>query len=465
MAPAAMLAGDDARILIAIRVDTMTTSQSGCPRLSGRDSGSGLLFWSGILWLALCCLLPSAVAQGVISEPPPNFETQASSHGLIRSSVPPLAQGVSNAPGIYQWEGLDFHPHLLYRVIYGDGIPTSPTNHAKTFIQEVSPGLLVLIGDNWSLDYTPTLQLYSDSKLQDFTDELITLNGHANYHDWGFQLSQTYSSSFSPLLETEALTKQEDYLTDLSASRVLNSQFSTQFGVSQSFRSTILGSLSQDIKEWTGHAGLNYQVWSGFSANLTGTYGYDLDQPGANMTFEQVQAAFTWAPGEKLSMTAGAGVEVRQLLGSELINPLFNGTITYKPWEHTVASLTASRTVSPSFFNNDVIVITTVSGSVSQRFLEHLTAEVSGGYTTTPFVGFAQIGEFTNFHQINAPNPTSVVQQNRSDITRYAMVRLSTEFRERGTISIFYSYNKTTSGLAAYDLTSTQLGLEIGWRY
>jgi hypothetical protein len=148
-----------------------------------------------------------------------------------------------------------------------------------------------------------------------------------------------------------------------------------------------------------------------------------------------------------------------------MLNPIFNGTITYRPWEQTAASLTAIRTVAPSFYANDVVVNTSIVGTLQQRFLKHYTFEVSGSYAITPFVGFARVEEFTGPLPAGAPAPTAIVELTREDYSRFVRVSLGSTFRQRGTISIFYSYSDYTSGLAAYALASTQVGIEIGWRY
>jgi len=293
----------------------------------------------------------------------------------------------------------------------------------------------------------------------------VELLGQTSYNDWGFHLSQTYSSSSTPLLETEALTKQENYMTMFQVGRQLNSQLSAQLGLNQSIRSSSIDTISQDIHEWSASPALNYQFWSRFGVGLTGALGYDEVSPGASMKFEQAQGTMNWLVGEKLTMTAGAGVEIRQLMGSELVNPIYSGTITYRPWEQTAASLTASRTVMPSFFQNEVLVDTTVSATFQQRFLEHFNFELSGSYSTMPFVGFARVDEFTNSHQAGTSESTATVQENRKDNSRSVRVSLGSEFRQRGAISIFYSYSDTTSGLSAFALSSTQFGIEIGWRY
>ena len=234
--------------------------------------------------------------------------------------------------------------------------------------------------------------------------------------------------------------------------------------MNQNIQSTSVGATSQDIRGWTVNAGLNDQFWSRFGAGLSTSAGYNLITPGANMTFEQAQGTMNWRVQDKMSMTASAGLEVTQLLGAELIDPTFSGAIAYRPWKLTSVSLVASRSVSPAFYANDIVVSTTISASLQQRFLKYFSFTLTGSYTTTPYIGFATVQEF-NYHQIGAPAPTATVQQNRTDSSRSIMARLGSTFRKRGAVSIFYSYSDYSSGLAAYNLTSTQVGFEIAWRY
>jgi hypothetical protein len=415
--------------------------------------------------------MTGAWSQGVLTPPSQIYERPAASYSLntnVNVGIPPPAGAPAPSPGVFQWGPLDFHPHLLYRFLYGDGIPAGPTNHYKTVIQEISPGLLLDMGNHWSLDYTPTMRFYSDKHFPDSTDELVALSGKTTYQDWGFALSQTYASSFSPIVETEALGEQASYLTTLQASRQLGSQLSAQLGVDQSLMSSTYGSLSQEVWQWTANPALTYQLWSGFGIGLQGSLGYDAVAPGSDMTFEQLQGTLNWQPRDKLSMTATAGLEVRQLLGSQMINPVFNGAITYRPWEQTAASLSASRVVTPSLYEDEVMVSTSVAATLRQRFLQNFNMEVSGGYSSTPFVGFATVEAFNpDNHQVLPPPPLimTTVQQNRTDYSRFVRVSLGSTFRQRGTISIFYSYNDMTSGLPGFALTSKQVGIEIGWRY
>ena len=366
---------------------------------------------------------------------------------------------------------VDFHPSLLYQFIYGDGIPASPTNHLTTVIQEITPGLLLNLGSHWTLDYSPTLIFYSNPQFADSTSQNAHLNGHTQYEDWVFGLSQAFAYSDTPQSETEAQTKETSYATAFTASRQMGSHLSAQWSLAQTIASSSQISSSpfgnsQDLHAWVLSSGLNYQTEYKLGFGINGAVGYNAITPGEPMKFEQVQGTINWQVANKLSVLASCGVEDTQLMGRNLVDPTFSAGINYQPFEQTSASLVASRSVAPALFENDVIVSTTINATFRQRFFQHFNFEVSGGYSTTPFVGFATVAAF-NPHQFFPPPPltTTSVQQNRTDNARFARVSVGSTFRQRGTVSIFYSYTDTTSSLSTFALTSTQVGFEIGWRY
>ena len=122
-------------------------------------------------------------------------------------------------------------------------------------------------------------------------------------------------------------------------------------------------------------------------------------------------------------------------------------------------SLIGTRTVSPSVFTDEVIVTTSLSATFRQQFLQHYNFEVSGGYTTTPYLGFATAANITGDRQLGTPLPAlaTTFRQGRTDYSRSLRVSVGSTFRQRGTVSIFYSYTDTTSSLSAFALPAPRL--------
>jgi hypothetical protein len=190
----------------------------------------------------------------------------------------------------------------------------------------------------------------------------------------------------------------------------------------------------------------------------------DLITPGSGMTFEQGQASVNYQPGDKLTLSVSAGMEDTQLMGAQLVNPTFSGSVVYRPWEHTAASFTASRAVTPSFFQDTVTVNTSFAATVSQQLFQKFSLEATAGHTTTPFIGFARVTDANAFNLNGAPL-ASTSSVTRQDDSTSLTIRLSCPLLKRGTASLFYQYSDTTSSLSAFSLTSTQVGLELGYRY
>lgn len=438
--------------------------RAGC-RISGRV----------VLPLVLLAGVTGALAQGILAPSSADFEQSSlapSLPGYQTGGAPPAGGAIPQTQGPVQLGPVDVHPHFDYQFIYGDGIPATPTNHVTTAIQEVSPGVLLKIGSHWTLDYTATMIFYSNPQFSDTTSQNVMLNGFTQYEDWTFRLSQGYSYSDTPQVQTDAQTEQTAYATALMASRALGGHLSAQCSLNQVISSSSedrgsTANSSQDVESWVLSGGLNYQTEFHLGVGINGAAGYEAVTPGGDMKFEQLQGTLNWQPAAKLSAVASCGAQETQMMGTQFVEPTFSLAINYQPFEKTSLSLIGSRTVSPSVFQDEVIVATSLSATFRQQFLQHYNFEVSGGYATTPYLGFATAADIAGVRQLGAPLPVlaAAFGQSRTDYSRSLRVSVGSAFRQRGTVSIFYCYTDTTSGLSAFALTSNQVGLEVGWRY
>jgi hypothetical protein len=440
-------------------------ARAGCRARCALLKRSALLFF-------ILAGMTRANAQGILAPTSSDFDKSTYAPvlpGYQTGGVPQFGALVPETLGWVQWGVADLHPRLDYQFVYGDGIPASPTNHVRTAIQSISPGLRLNLGSHWKLDYDADMNLYSSHQFADETDQSVKLSGNATYEDWAFGMSQSYGYSDSPMVETEAQTQQSGYATDLMISRQMGSRLSAKLTLDQDIASSsaISGAAAnntQQLYSWIASGGLYYQTDYKLVAGIDASGGYTSTSPGTEMEFEQLQSSLNWQPLEKLTVSGSAGVEDTQLLGSQLIDPTFSAAINYQPFEQTSLSLTGSRTVNPSIYQDEVVKSTQVSATLRQRFLKHFSFEVSGGYSTSPYVGFATQGVFLN-NNPRAPLVTTAVQQNRSDESRFVRVGLSSTFRQRGTVSIFYSFSDISSSLTPFALSTTQVGFEIGWHY
>jgi hypothetical protein len=393
---------------------------------------------------------------GYSTMPPAVYEEETNSQMEVFDSNQSDTNSLLDEP--FHWGLLTLRPHVFYSLIYADGLETSPSNHQSTAINEISPGMLVNIGRHWSLDYTPTLTYYSNRHFQDSLDQSVLLTGGTSYGDWNFGLSQSYASTTDPLVETAAQTPTETYNTALTALWKFGDRMSVNFGLQQNFQFTssspgLGGSANQALdnsRDWSTLEWLNYQFAPRFDAGVGAGVGYVGEDAGPDETYEQLQGRVNWRVTDKISIQANAGFEEMQFQtggAGGLFNPVFGAAIQYQPFEQTRISLNASRTVEPSYFQDQVQETTSVSAGLNQRLLQKFYFDLDVGYSSDDYAGTTGLGE------------------TRTDNYYYLNARLSHQFLKRGTLAIFYQHTENSSSQPGFGYSSNQVGLEVGYSY
>ena len=409
---------------------------------------------------SLCCF--EAAAQEVLAPPLIDYSGGVALPlaAIATNQLGPLppamaaAAAIANEPPLLQWGPVNLRAHLLYRFLYGDGIPAQPGQNFTTVINEVRPGLLFELGRHWTLDYTPALRFYSNRHFRDTTDHSVVLKGATAYKDWTLGLSQGYAATSEPLIETGAQTDQESYSTAANAAYHVSTKTSLELGLNQDFRfvgQNQAGLQLTDSREWSTLDWLNYQFWPRFGAALGVGFGYLDLSAGSDMTYEQLQGRISWQATAKVSLVVSAGLDDRQFLSGNtpaLLNPIFGASLLYQPFEPTMLSLNAARTVAPSYFQSQVTENTTLSGGVRQRLLRRLYLDLTAGYHLTSY------------------EVTATGQAVNSDISgTFVNVQLSVPFLKRGTAAAFFQATENSSNDSLYSYSSTQVGLELGYRF
>lgn len=374
--------------------------------------------------------------------------------GTSQLSVP-SAVSLPPVPPMLRWGPVSIQTFATYQLSYGDGLQAFPGKQSKSFVHEIDPGLLLQWGRHWILNYTPTFRFYSTRDLRNTFDNAVSLAGGASYEDWTFGLSQSYASYSDPIIETASQLNQQTFATGLSAIRQLGSQTSLQLGASQNFRFLDqIGAAQQlsDSRNWSTMDWFNYQFWSRLGAGVGIGFGYDNLAIGSDMTSEQFQGRVTWVVVKKLNFAISGGGEDRQFLRSgapDLISPIFSMSAQYSPFAVTTFSISAFRTVTPSFYTDQVSQSTSISAGVHQRLLERFFLDLNGGYSTSTYHA-STLGPAANVSNYDST---------------FFSARLGVTLLKRGSASVFYSANYNSSGSSLYNYTTTQVGFQLSYRY
>jgi hypothetical protein len=342
---------------------------------------------------------------------------------------------------------LEIRPHAEYTFTYGNGVSTSPGTQRTTAQHDISPGLL-LETDHISLDYTPSLNYYSNRAFEDHLDHSAYFNAHASLTDWNSRLTQTYSSTQSPLIETGQQTKQETFSTGLAATYQYNEKVSFDLNLNQRIQSAEAFSNS---REWSTTDWINYHLTDRTSLGVGAAFGYVDVSRGSDMTYEHALGRISSRITDKLNAEISGGMEIRQYLdqdGSDRLNPILNARLVYNPWQFTILSLAASRTVDTAIFEGYVTETSQLQALLQQRLFGHYFLDVDAGFRTSQFEG-----------------GTSPDLAGRSDDLTTVSVALRATVLTRGSASVFYRHSSNSSSLEIYSFDSDQYGFSVGYRF
>lgn len=415
-------------------------------------SHGNIQLWGRTLLFGLLVLSRRSQAQEVITSPPATPETPPALQPFANTEmdvfIPAGGAPREQMAQPFRYKFLTLRPHPDYIFLYAQGILAAPGQPVNTVIQQISPGVRLDVGDYWILDYTPTWMVYSNHRFQNTLNQNAKLTGGASFGSWVLGLSQSYTKSAAPQVETATQTHQDNYATALNGTYTINSKMSLDLAVNQNFS---FADQFQSYREWSTLDWLNYQFWARFNVALGVGLGYDDVEIGPDMLFEQYQARVQWRATDKISFQFNGGLEDRQYLNSgisDALNPVFGGGIQYQPFEHTKISLDAERTVAVSQLQNEVTESVGVNGDVNQRLLGRLFLDLGGGYQNIKYVS-----------SVNG------LPSNRKDDYYYFNTRLGTSFLKRGTVAIFYQISHDASTQSGFSFTSHQVGFEIGFAY
>ncbi len=410
------------------------------------------------------------MAEGILAPPPPTTTTppavqENEDDNPMQVFASPTIFSSTSLPQWARWGPITLHPHPFYQFLYGSGIASAPGKQQDTYVQTFAPGMLINLGDHWTLDYTPTLKFYSTSSFQDTLDHSATLSWGTAYGDWFFRASQGYTTSSDPAVETAEQTDQESYTTSANISYQINDRMSTSLGFNQYFNyldgsstNLLLQPLSNS-RGWSTMDWLNCTFWPRLSAGLGLGFGYNQQDGSPDNINEQYQGQLNWRATDKISFQLSGGLQDQQYLSGgagDLLTPIFSAGVQYQPFTQTQIGLTASRSISSSYFQNQDTESTTISGQLQQRLLGEFNLSLSGSYGNSRYVASA-----------------TGLSTSRVDDLYSFNARLSHSFLgQRGTISVLYQYSKDTSSQSGFvapgsgfGFSSSQVGFEIGYQY
>lgn len=404
--------------------------------------------WIAPRWvhaIAISLVASGVSAQEVVTAPPAPAVTAP----LLRDAGPPSQSRPAWLAGdLFQFGSVSLHPRLTLRAIYSEGLPAAGGQRINSMVYTFAPGLGVDLGTHWAFDYSPTWTSYASSALNSTLDHSASLSGAGVVQDWALQGSEHYGLSSPILYETGQQTKQTTWATSLGASRNFGSGLGFQTTESLNVRN---GETFPDSRDWATMNWLTLQIAPrlqtglGLGAGLSDIVG----QPES--TNYRYMGRLNWSPTDKVKLAVDGGVEVRHSRAAgaqDMHNPIIDASLAYLLLDGTEFTVSRSRSVANSYFQDQVTVNSSWRYGLSQRLLDHL------------FLSANYVQQHSDF-QLLTTDSLPV----RSDRSESFDFRLTTQLFKRWSLAASYARNKNRSSQSLFTFVTSQYGLEVSCRF
>jgi hypothetical protein len=396
--------------------------------------------------------------------PRPNGSDQLSSPiaGTSALVASPGAASAATATPLVLWDGIVLQASASDSITSTTGIESQPGQQSNPYVETAALSLIFTLGNHWILEYSPSYTMYSGASFENTLANSLVLSGQTTYEGWGLSLAQTYSSSSTPLIETGVQTTEDDYGTTVGASYQLGSQLSVQMSASQNIQ---IAPQFDNVEARSGTVSLNDQFIPQFGLGVVFSGGYDAISAGSSSPFESISGSLNFQPRNKLSISLTAGYQETQFIhptAPTLVSPIFSAAVGYQLSRFTSLSLTATRSINPSFFANQVETTTGVTLSVAQELTRKLSLGVVGSYTTEPLTQVVP-GAMPQFFLGNEPQTYLVEDYNNTSET--VSINLSYSVTTRASLSAVYLWSENSSTQSNYKFTSSQIGLTASYSF
>lgn len=393
----------------------------------------------------MCAALPLR-AQDIVQAPP--TDPVLAPYLRKQAPPPPLSRPPAPAGSPFRSGPFVLSPRLSYRHLSADGLPVAGGRRVASEIRTVAPGLALDLGENWSLDYSPRWVSYTARALSDSVEHAARLRGGLSWQDWSFDFAQSYDKTNQALIETAQQTDRETWSTELGAAYALSPKTHLNFSGAVNERYT---SIAPRLRTWSLQSSLGYKISDAVSLTLRPDYSYTEIRDEPDYTKTGVLAQLGWRPLDKLAFSFGAGVESIESNSSSALrqsNPVLDFSMSYQPFSVTSLSLAVSRSSSSSYFSARTTDNLRWNLSLSQRLLGRLYLGANYSRQESDYVALQ-----------------NSVTAGRADEVEAWNLSLSTRLLQRLSVSLVWQKSKNSSNLAAFSFSSSQYGIELGYRY
>jgi len=396
---------------------------------------------------------------------------QVTSHSMGTSIIGGGAGFVRNsASPLYTAGKLIVHASLSDTVTYATGILALPGQRNSVIVESFSPTLSAMLGDHWSFYYSISLPSYtSGSNLSDSIGHSFSLSGSTIYEGWSLGLTENYSLSDTSLVETGTQTSEEAFSTGLTVSRALGERLNFVLGLNEA---SSFAAPYNDVNSWGVNGSLNYVLTPRLTIGASASWGYDDSSLGTSGSSESYQAVLMFHPATRATLNVSGGVQVQNFnaggVGS-LVSPSFSASLSYLLGRKTTISINAGRSISPSFFSNQVSTGTSFGVGIQYMLSPKLNLGLSAGYSDSTYDAILPGAVTYNLVPVGSSGASLVtvtpLQETRNDSGESFAVSVSYLITPRINTGASYSYSENKSSVSDFTYSSSQVTFSLTYSF
>jgi hypothetical protein len=403
---------------------------------------------------------PTYVGSGQVTSHSMGTSIIGAGAGFVRTSAAPL----------YTDGNLTVHANLSDSVTYATGVLALPGQHNSVIVETFSPSVSAMIGTHWVFTYSTSVPYYiSGSDLSDSIGQSFSLSGSTVYEGWAFGVSESYSYSDTPLVETGVQTKEEAISSGLSVSRAFGDHLSVVLGLNEA--SSFVQQYS-DATTWGVNGSLNYLLNPKLSIGVSGGWGYDDVSLGSSMTFESYQGVIMFHPASRLTLNLSGGIQVQNFTeggDQSLVSPSFSASLNYLLGKKTTIYVDAGRSISPTFFANQVSTGTSVGVGLQYMLSTKLNFGLSAGYSASTYAAIVPGPVVYNLVPAGSSGEplvtTTPLEVTRTDTGASFGVNVSYLITPRINAGAGYSYSENKSSVGDFTYSSSQVTFSLNYSF
>lgn len=371
-----------------------------------------------------------------------------------------IATGTSDVTGTAR--RIHYHAALSVREVYDDNINLSQSHRESDFYSTIEPTIDVSIGSpdaNFlSLTYSPNAYIFADHSENNALEHIIAITGQYRMPLLTLSLAQDIQILDGTGLQSASGTGTDFTRTNLDvAGRTRLNIYTTRLNANYSLtgKTFLTGALSYSLSDYpalisssvvAGNLYFNYTYSPKLAVGIGVAAGYDfVESPSQDQSFEQINGRLSYEVTGKVSATFSAGVEFRQVSGSDENDngsPVFEGNLFYQPFDGTNLVVTLSRrTLNSAALSSQDFHSTSVIVSARQRFFQRIYLGLSVGYENSSYF-----------------NTANTISADRTDDYIFLQASLDLDITRFWTAGIYYFYRESDSSLDLFSFYDNQFG-------